>query len=220
MSLHEHDGNYTIRVGTAELMSTKRHESEFALGELGVSHLKTEPRARVLVGGLGLGFTLRAALGALRKDATVVVAELMPAVVEWNQNPAYGLAAAELADPRTHLVLGDVYDIIRKNQAGFDSILLDADNNTTAMTTAGNKHLYAHDGLALVYQALKPGGIAVYWSVNSDPKFLARMSRAGFHVTETKVGHHVLQVGSRPKARVSAPASPRKTRMRYRQPGL
>jgi spermidine synthase len=140
----------------------------------------------------------------LRSDARVVVAELMPEVVAWNQNPAYPLASASLADPRTETVLGDVADVIARSTNRFDAIMLDADNQTTSMNTAGNDSLYRAEGLAKVWSALRRGGTVVYWSAGEEPLFVKRLAGSGFEVDVQRVrkhptagGHHVLIVGRR-----------------------
>lgn len=189
-ALVERDGQYMIWVNGRELMSTRHAFSEEQLGVLGCQPLLGRKNARVLIGGLGLGFTLRAALDNLGPDAQVVVAELMPQVVEWNRNPAYPLASAALANRRTEVVLGDVADVIAKSAARFDAILLDADNETTAMNTAGNSSLYRGAGLASIARALKPRGSVVYWSVGDDPALVKRLTQAGFAVESRKVRKH------------------------------
>lgn len=204
-ALVERDGHYMIWVNGRELMSTRHAFSEEQLGVVGCQTFQSRKRATVLIGGLGLGFTLRAALATLRSDAQVVVAELMPEVVTWNRNPAYPLASAALADRRTEVVLGDVAALIAKSRARFDAILLDADNETTAMNTAGNSRLYRSAGLATILRALKPQGSVVYWSVGDDPALVKRLTQAGFAVDSHKVrkhptaksgGHHVLIRGT------------------------
>ncbi len=189
-ALVERDGHYMIWVNGRELMSTRHAFSEQQLGVVGCQPLRGRPGMRVLVGGLGLGFTLRAALENLERDAQVVVAELMPQVVAWNRNPAYPLASAALVDRRTELVLGDVADLIAKSVARFDAILLDADNETTAMNTAGNSSLYQSAGLANVARALKPQGSVVYWSVGEDPGLVKRLGQAAFQVESRRVRKH------------------------------
>jgi spermidine synthase len=189
-ALVERDGQYMIWVNGRELMSTRHAFSEEQLGVVGCQPLLGRKGARVLIGGLGLGFTLRAALANLGRDAQVVVAELMPQVVEWNRNPAYPLAGTALADRRTEVVLGDVADVIAKSAARFDAILLDADNETTAMNTAGNSSLYQGAGLASIARALKPHGTVVYWSVGDDPALVKRLTAAGFTVESRKVRKH------------------------------
>jgi spermidine synthase len=201
------DGHYMIWVNGRELMSTRHTFSEEQLGAIGCQPLSGQPRARVLIGGLGLGFTLRAALQHLGRGAEVVVAELMPEVVEWNKNSAYPLAYAALADRRTQVVLGDVAEVIAQSVDRFDAILLDADNETTAMNTRGNSSLYRSSGLARVARALRPKGRVVYWSAGDDPALVRSLNKAGFSVETERVprhsaakggGNHVLIVGTRP----------------------
>lgn len=205
MTLHTHDGAYVIRVDGRELMSTRHYASEERLAEVACNLFSTKADARVLIGGLGLGFTLRAALASLGPRARVVVAELIPDVVTWNKNPDYPLAAVELRDPRTQLVMEDVGQLIAKSGCAFDAIMLDADNGTTAMNSRGNARLYEEIGLAQVYAALRPGGRVVYWSAQEEPLFAKRMARAGFKVEvesarmhKTGAGSHTLLIGRRP----------------------
>lgn len=204
MSLHRHDEDFAIRVDGRELMSTRRHASEERMAEVVCAPLILKPGIRVLIGGLGLGFTLKAALANLGKDAEVIVAELMPPVITWNKNEAYPFAAKAIADSRVTIEIVDVYDLIRTKQKAFDVILLDADNNTTAMNTAGNKKLFQREGLTQVYAALKKGGSVVYWSADSMPLFAKEMGRSGFKVDverarahTTSGGAHTLLIGKR-----------------------
>ena len=190
LSLAVHDRDYVIRVNGRELMSTRHSYSEEQLGAVPCAALAQQRAARVLIGGLGLGFTLRAALANLAADARVVVAELLPEVVVWNRNPTYPLAADALADPRTEVVLGDVAHLIKSSQARFDAILLDADNQTTNMNTEGNAWLYQAAGLAAVHRALTPNGTAVYWSAGEDPVFAKRFASNGFEVEVARVRRH------------------------------
>jgi spermidine synthase len=193
-----------IRVNGRELMSTRHSFSEEQLGVVACHGLARQKDVCVLIGGLGLGFTLRAALATLGRSARVVVAELIPEVVAWNRNPAYALAAAELADPRTQVVIGDVADILTQSQTSFDAIMLDADNETTTMNTAGNSSLYHPAGLAKVWRKLEPGGTVVYWSAGEDPQLAKRLAATGFDVEVRRVrkhptagGYHVLLIGKR-----------------------
>lgn len=190
LSLAMHDQDYVIRVNGRELMSTRHSFSEEQLAAVPCSALFEKRAARVLIGGLGLGFTLRAALANLAADAHVVVAELLPEVVTWNRNPAYALAAEALADPRTEIVIGDVAHVIRRSDAAFDAILLDADNQTTTMNTAGNAWLYEAAGLAAVHRALTANGTAVYWSAGEEPVFAKRFASNGFEVRVQRVRRH------------------------------
>ncbi len=202
VTLDEHDGRYTIRVNGLDLMSTRQHASEEKLAEIGCSGLLTKKNARVLIGGLGFGFTLRATLKSLAPDAKVVVAELLPAVVEWNRNPKYPLAAEPMADKRVEIVLKDVADIIAESRAGFNAILIDVDNGPAALSTHGNWRLYDANGLKLIREALRPQGCVAFWSSAQDPLFGKRFAGAGLklEVVQTRAhttsgGLHTLYIG-------------------------
>ncbi len=190
LTLHEHDGVFTIRVGGVELMSSRQHHSEERLAELACEGLRDRAGARVLVGGLGMGFTLRAALAQLHPRATVVVVELMPAVVAWNRTPAYGLGADALADDRVELVEGDVADALRGGRERFDAVILDVDNGANGLSVGSNDRLYGARGLAAAKAALKPGGCLAVWSSVADPAFAERLRKAGFAVTVEKARVH------------------------------
>ena len=191
MTLHEHDGAFTIRVAGVELMSSRQHHSEERLAELACGHIRQESSGvRVLIGGLGMGFTLRAALKHLGPDATVVVAELMPAVIRWNLTPEYKLGGDALADPRVQLVEGDVTDMLRDNRRRFDAVILDIDNGASGLSAASNSGLYTASGLTLARAALKPGGCLAIWSAGGDPAFVERMSQCGFDVSVERVRTH------------------------------
>jgi spermidine synthase len=207
LTLHEHDGVFTIRVGTVELMSSRQHHSEERLAELACAGLRERPRVRILIGGLGMGFTLRAALGRLAPDAAVMVAELMPAVIRWNQTPEYGLGADALADPRVRVVEGDVVDLLREGGRRFDSVILDVDNGARGLTAA-NDRLYSLAGLQRAAAALRPDGCLAVWSADDDPAFADRMGRAGFHVQVERAtvhagggGWNTLFLGRLPRSR-------------------
>src|SRR5688572_14345873 len=184
IALYRHDGAYLIRADGVELMSTRRHLSEDRLAEVACAPLRQAARARVLIGGLGLGFTLRAARRQLREDAEVVVAELLAEVIAWNANPEYGLSAEAMSDPRVRVVHGDVIDVLRANPNGFDAIMLDTDNGPDGMLMSENAPLYAKSGIGLTMAALRAGGSIVYWSVGDDPAF-ARALRASHLSVET-----------------------------------
>jgi len=190
MSLHEHDGALVIRVAGVELMSTRQHHSEERLADVACDHVRGRPQPRVLIGGLGLGFTLRAALARLGPDASVVVVELMPAVVEWNRDPAYGLAGEALADPRVETIVGDVADVLKASRGDFDAIILDVDNGASGLSTGSNDRLYAPAGLSLAHAALKGGGCLVVWSATDDSSFVERMRRAGYDVAVERARTH------------------------------
>ena len=188
--LYRHDGAYLIRASGVELMSTRRHLSEDRLAEVACRPIKDTPAARVLIGGLGLGFTLRAALRELRDDAEVVVAELMAEVVEWNANPSYNISAEAMADPRTRIVRDDVVNVLRDNAGAFDAIMLDTDNGPDGMLMSENARLYDMRGIALTVAALRPGGTIAYWSVSDDPRFVDALKRAKLTVEKLRVRAH------------------------------
>jgi len=198
LTLHEHDGTILIRVGSVELMSTRQHHSEETLAAAACAGLHDRRGARLLIGGLGLGFTLRETLRHVAADATVVVAELVPAVIAWNRNPAYGLAADVIDDPRVDVVTGDVADVLRAashrrahaSRNRFDVIMLDVDNGASGLTTSGNDGLYRAAGLGTARAALRPGGRLAVWSAAADPRFVARLEAAGFSVDVTKTRAH------------------------------
>ena len=190
ISLDEHDGSYAIRVDGVPLMSTRQHTSEEKLAELACAHVRGIRRARVLIGGLGFGFTLRAALGVVAGDGAVVVAEILGAVIAWNRNPALPLAAEALADPRVSVVQQDVGEVIREARGSFDSIILDVDNGPAALSTGGNGRLYDSAGLHDARAALRPAGCLACWSVAPDPTFEKRMAQAGFTVETRRSRSH------------------------------
>jgi spermidine synthase len=149
----------------------------------------------VLIGGLGLGFTLRAALGILPPDARVVVAEIVAGVIEWNRNAEYPLGAAALADPRVELVHGDVARLLRDRPGAFDGIMLDVDNGADALTTSGNVALYRDPGIRTAVAALRPGGRLAYWSAGADAAFETALRRCGLTVEATRAPVHATSRG-------------------------
>jgi len=176
--LTRHDGHYYLRADGVELMSTRRSQSEEALGRLGCEGLTARPGARVLVGGLGFGFTLRAALAELADDAEVVA---------WNREPTWDLAHDVLADPRVQVELGDVHALLGRSVGAFDAILLDVDNGAEAFTTRANAQLYTGAGIAQAVAALRPGGTVAYWSAGAEPRLVKVLERLGLTVTVTAV---------------------------------
>jgi spermidine synthase len=190
ISLFEHDGVYSIRAGAVELMSTRQHSSEEKLAQLACGHVRGARGAHVLIGGLGFGFTLRAALAVVGPDATVVVAEILAAVIGWNRNPAFPLAADALADGRVNVLQQDVGEVIRGARGSFDSIILDVDNGPAALSTAGNQRLYTEDGLRAIRGALRPGGCAAFWSAAPDRVFERLLAGAGFAVVVERCRAH------------------------------
>jgi len=190
LTLHEHDGALALRVGGVELMSTRQHHSEERMAELACAGLRDRKHAAVLIGGLGLGFTHRETLRPVAADATVVVAELVPAVIAWNRNPDYRLAADVIDDPRVEIVVGDVAEVLGESRGRFDSIMLDVDNGASGLTAAANEGLYGQTGLGAARAALKPRGRLAVWSASPDHRFVADMEEAGFAVEVVKARTH------------------------------
>lgn len=190
LTLHRRDGDYYIDLDGHELMSTRVHGSETALGELACAHLRGAKQPCVLIGGLGLGFTLRAALGVLPASAAVVQAEVFPIVVEWHARHLQDLAVP-LDDPRVCVTIGDVVGLIRHHSGPpYDAIMLDTDNGPDATCLPCNVSLYDDPGIELVKLALAPRGVLAVWSAHPDPAFSRRLRHAGFKVrTETVRGH-------------------------------
>ncbi|MBM4362563.1 MAG: hypothetical protein FJ104_07770 [Deltaproteobacteria bacterium] len=180
--LCQRGSDFVIRVDGLELMGSRSHGSEERLAAVGCEGLRGRPGARVLIGGLGMGFTLRAALRALADDATVEVAELVPSVIRWNRGPLAPLAGAPLSDPRVHVIEGDVTHPLARAEAAYDVILLDVDNGPVAMTRPQNRHLYAPKGIARARDALRPGGLLAVWSTSDSPEFTRRLTEAGLSV--------------------------------------
>lgn len=190
LELFSHDGAYLIRANGIELMSSRRHLSEDRLAEVACVPFRDAPLARVLIGGLGLGFTLRTALKNLHSGAQVVVAELMAEVIAWNANPEYELAGAAMADSRVRMVNDDVIKVLKENLGGFDAIMLDTDNGPDGMLMSENASLYSDWGISITMQALRPGGVIAYWSVAQDRSFVGALQRAGLSVKAERVRAH------------------------------
>jgi predicted membrane-bound spermidine synthase len=180
MVLSRSGDEFAIRVDGMDLMNGWSHGSEEKLAEYGCAGLRDKPGARVLVGGLGIGFTARAALDALGADAHVDVVELMGAVIAWNRNIFGHLAGAPLDDPRLHVIEADIVDTIAQTTEPYDAVLLDVDNGPKAFTLAGNKRLYSLEGLAAITRSIRPGGMLGLWSAHADSRFSARLGEAGF----------------------------------------
>lgn len=190
LTLYRHDGAFLIRADGVELMSTRRHLSEDRLAEIACAPIAERTAARVLIGGLGLGFTLRAALRVLREDAQVVVAELLAEVVAWNADPAFNISTDAMRDPRVVIAQDDVSNVLRQNAGGFDAIMLDTDNGPDGMLMSENASLYSRYGIGITIAALRPGGVIVYWSVGDDPKFERALRGAGLGVAAERVRAH------------------------------
>jgi spermidine synthase len=177
--LHQRGEEFVIRVNGRELMSSRQHGSEEKMAEVACANLSGK-HPRVLVGGLGLGYTVRAALDRLPPGAEVVVAELVPAVVSWNQGVLGPLAGRPLEDPRVKVETRDVGDVLRESEALFDAVLLDVDNGPEALTQEDNRWLYGERGLGTLRRALRPRGVLVVWSASPDRAFATRLKRVGF----------------------------------------
>jgi spermidine synthase len=190
LTLCRHDRDYFIRAGTDVLMSTRRHHSEDRLAEVVCAPLRDVAGARILIGGLGLGFTLRAALRTLGADVDVVVAELVEAVIRWNEEPGYDLAATALQDSRVTLRHADVGEVLATSPNTFDGIMMDVDNGAEALTTAHNSSLYSDAGIRTAAAALRPGGRLAYWSAGADRRFASALRRAGLAVETATVRAH------------------------------
>jgi spermidine synthase len=215
VELWQRGAELAIRVDGRQLMSTREHGSEEALAELACDRIARRPEARVLVGGLGMGFTLAAALSRVGPEARVVVAELVPAVVRWNRGPLAEAAGAPLSDPRASVHEGDVADLLRSPPAPWDAVLLDVDNGPRGLTRASNDWLYSWQGLSAAFEAIAPGGVLGVWSAAPDPGFTRRVGRAGFAVEAIEVrsrgrkgGHrHIVWIGTRRSERPHARAA-------------
>jgi len=197
VSLARRDTALVIWVGGKILMSSRMHGSEEAMAEMALKPLRTVSGAAVLVGGLGMGYTLRATLDLLPADATVTVAELIPAVVEWNRGPLGPLAGHPLQDTRVRVETGDVIATLRTSAARFDAVLLDVDNGPDAFTESSNASLYNDRGIASIHTALKPGGVLAVWSAWEDRRFEQRLKWAGFKVNVQRVRARLKKGGPR-----------------------
>lgn len=196
LRLMKRGGDFSILLGPVELMSSRLSGSEKALATLACARLAGAAPA-ILIGGFGMGFTLRAALAVLGAEATVTVAELVPAVIAWARGPMAALSGASLADPRVRIVEGDVAALIGGGRSAFDAILLDVDNGPDGLTRAANDRLYDKSGLRAARAALRPGGVLAVWSAAPDRGFAARLGDAGFTVEEVAVRAHDGRGGAR-----------------------
>lgn len=181
MVLARRDDEWVVRYGGKVLMSSRQHGSEDALAELALP--KARHRRAVLVGGLGLGFTARAALERVPTDSRVVVAELTPALLDWNRRLVGKLAGRPLDDPRCRVHLGDVMDRIAESRGAWDAILLDVDNGPGSMVHEANHRIYGHGGVAACHAALAEGGVLAVWSAHHDEPYLRRLQQGGFQAT-------------------------------------
>ena len=208
LRLYQRGDEFSIRVDQqGELMNSRLHNSEDVLAELACAHLNPKKPARLLVGGLGMGFTLRAALTHSGPQARVTVSELAPSVVRWNREHLGKLAGFPLNDERVDVLEQDVGKVMREHKGGFDAIMLDVDNGPDGFTREDNDSLYGYDGLNNAYAALKPGGVLTVWSSAPDRAFTERMMKVGFKVSEQRVyarigkrgEKHNIWIGTRPR---------------------
>jgi spermidine synthase len=187
LKLFAHGRDFMIVMGHNELMSTRQRGSEVALATMSLERIRGVAAPRLLIGGYGMGFTLRAALARLGPRAHVTVAELMDEIIDWARGPMADIAAGCLDDPRVTLRMGDVSDAILLAPEPFDAILLDVDNGPDGLVRAANNRLYSKAGLHNARRALTPGGVLAIWSAFPDPKFTRRLGEVGFTVEEVEV---------------------------------
>ncbi|MGC4251753.1 MAG: spermidine synthase [Sphingobium sp.] len=187
LTLYRRGGDFMIVLDRNELMSSRMSGSEEALANITCERLRGRRSPHFLIGGYGMGFTLRAALAALDGSARITVAELVPEIIEWARGPMAELAAGCLDDPRVELVGKDVADVIAAAKGGYDAILLDVDNGPDGLVRPENDRLYSAQGLAAAIAALKPGGVLAVWSAGPDPAFTRRLSQSGLAVDEVRV---------------------------------
>lgn len=217
---------YSIMIGATELMNSRLSGSEKALASLVCERLAAKPGLSMLIGGLGMGFTLREALAGVGADAAVVVSELSPAVIAWARGPMAPIFGDCLSDPRVDIREGDVLRHIRASNALYDAILLDVDNGPGGLTRSGNDSLYDAKGIAACHAALRPGGILSVWSSAPDEDFTARLRRSGFGVDVVRVrangkgggARHVIWIATRGAGPQATPRPPQPHTPR-RRPG-
>lgn len=197
LELTQRDKEFSIHLKGArgELMNSRMHSSEVALSDLGCAHIKNTQNAKVLVGGMGMGFTLAAALKATTESSKVVVAELVPDVIEWNKGPLGECAGYPINNDRVIVHLGDVAELFKakfgkERQPEFDAILLDVDNGPEGFTHGDNNNIYSLNSLTAISQTLKPGGVLAVWSAWHDPKFTTQLKKAKYKVHTKTVRAH------------------------------
>jgi spermidine synthase len=197
LRLYRRGDDFIIAIGGNELMNSRMSGSEEALAVMSCDRLRKPETAQLLIGGYGMGFTLRAALSALGSDAKITVAELVPEIIDWARGPMAGLAAGCLDDPRVELVVGDVAAAIAAGRNRYDAILLDVDNGPDGLVRAANDGIYSAAGLASAKAALRPGGVLAIWSAAPDARFTRRLAAAGFRVEEAAVRARASGKGAR-----------------------
>jgi len=197
LRLKQRGAEFSIMLGQNELMNSRLSGSEEALATIACERIRDRKAPRILIGGLGMGFTLRAALAALGPAARIVVAELVPAVVAWARGPMAEVFADSLTDPRVSIREADVGHLIRSEASAFDAILLDVDNGPEGLTCKANDALYDLKGLSAARAALRPGGVLAVWSSTQNPKFTWRLGKAGFAVEEVRARANGSRGGAR-----------------------
>ena len=197
LRLKQRGAEFSIMLGQDELMNSRLSGSEEALATIACGKIRRRKTPRILIGGLGMGFTLRAALAALEPEARIVVAELVPAVVAWARGPMAEVFGTSLTDPRVSVREADVGEVIRSGAAAFDAILLDVDNGPEGLTRKTNDALYDLKGLSIARMALRPGGVLAVWSSGPDLSFTRRLRKAGFDVDEARVRANGSRGGAR-----------------------
>lgn len=208
MRLIQRADEFSIMLGTTALMNSRLYGSEEAMARLVWERIADRPQAHMMIGGLGMGFTLRAALATLPETTRITVAELMPAVVKWAQGPMRPIFGDCLEDPRVDIKVTDVRRLIGAAKAGYDAILLDVDNGPDGLTVDTNDALYSMAGLKAARAALRPGGVLAVWASAPDRNFTQRLGRAGFGVEEERVrasskgrgSRHVIWLATKPAA--------------------
>ncbi len=187
LRLMRRGAEFSMMLGQNELMSSRLSGSEEALATLACRRIEAVKSPHLLIGGLGMGFTLRAALAVLGSDARIMVAELVPAVIAWARGPMADIFGDSLDDPRASIREADVVDVIRSHDSAFDAILLDVDNGPEGLIRKANDALYDLKGLKAIRRALRPGGVLAVWSSGPNPLFSKRLGAAGFEVNEVAV---------------------------------
>jgi spermidine synthase len=218
LRLMRRGAEFSIRLGHNELMNSRLGGSEAALATMACERIRARQHAEILIGGLGMGFTLRAALAVLGAQARIIVAELVPAVSAWARGPMAEIFGDSLTDPRVRVREPDVAHLIREASSAFDAILLDVDNGPAGLTRKANDGLYQPAGLSAAHAALRPGGVLAVWSSGPDPDFTRRLRNSGFGVEEVMVrangarggARHVIWIATR--ADRDRPASGKRTR--------
>jgi spermidine synthase len=197
LRLMRRGADFSMMLGPNELMNSRLSGSEEALATLACRRIEAVKRPNLLIGGLGMGFTLRAALAVLGTDAGITVAELVPAVIAWARGPMASIFAESLNDPRASILNADVIEVIRSHPSAFDAILLDVDNGPEGLIRKANDALYDLKGLKAIRRALRPGGVLAVWSSGPNPAFSKRLRDAGFDVNEVAVRATAKRSGAR-----------------------